>query len=92
MKPDRTSRGDSLEPASQIKRARRLDDHVDVNVLDRVINEPESPAHASLPPASLELGNELRSPERKHVLLHLQRDVTWMTRCQPRPSSMRIAT
>ena len=56
----RKARGDRLETASEIPRARRLDDHVDVIALDRVVDEPETPALASLPPAALQLGDEPR--------------------------------
>ena len=60
--------------------------------LDRIMNDPKPPTLASLPPTSLQLGNDRRRAERRNVLLHLQRDVTRMTRRQRRPPPMRIAT
>jgi len=88
----RESRSDHLEPARQIPRAPRLDDHVYVVALDRIVNEPKPSALACLPPASLQLGNEFRRTERRNILLHLQRDVTRMTRRERRPAPMWIAT
>jgi len=88
----RQARGHRLEPASQIPRTSCLDDHVYVVALDRVVNEPERPALASLPPASLQLGDEPGRTQRRNVLSHLERDMTRKTRCQRRPPAMRIAT
>jgi hypothetical protein len=67
----RKARGDRLEPTRQISHTRRLDNHVNVVALDRVVHEPEPPALARLPPALLQLGDELRRAERGNVFLDL---------------------
>jgi hypothetical protein len=74
--------GDRLEPARQITRTACLDDHVDVVSLNRIVNEPKSAALADFAPAAFQLDHEIPGPELRNVLLHLQRDVTRMTRRQ----------
>jgi hypothetical protein len=56
----RKARGNRLEPARQVACAARFDDHVHVVALDRVMNQTEATAVARLPPASLQLGYQLR--------------------------------
>ena len=86
----REARGDRLHPAREVPSAGRLDDHVHVVVLDRVVNQPKPAPLARLAPASLQLGHQPRSPERRNVLAHLQRDVTRMPACQRRSPPVRI--
>ena len=88
----RKARGDRLEPAREVPRATRLDDQVHVVALDRIMHETKSFPLARLAPASLQLGHQLRSPERGNVLPHPERDVTWMTRRQRFSSPVRIAS
>jgi hypothetical protein len=49
------ARSTRLETASQIPRTIGLDDHVNMVVLDRVMNETKSTTLAGLAPASLQL-------------------------------------
>ena len=86
----RETRGDRLEPASEIPCAARLDDHVNVVALDRVMNEPKAAALTALAPGSLHLGNEPRGPERWNILLYFQRDVTWVARRERRSATVRV--
>jgi hypothetical protein len=51
----RKARGDGLQPASQVARAARLDDQMNMVVLDRVVSEAKSATVAGLSPASLQL-------------------------------------
>jgi len=88
----RKARGNCLKPARQVPRATGLDDQMHVIALDRIMNETKSAALARLAPASLQLGHQIRNSERGNVLPHLERDMTWMTRCQRCSPPVRIAS
>jgi hypothetical protein len=83
--------GDRLHPAGEIPCAGRLDDDVQMIALDRVVDEPEAPALARPVPASLKLGYEPTDPQIRHVVSHLQGDVTGVPRRERCPPTVRVA-
>ena len=86
----RDARGDRLHAAGQIVLARRLYERVNVVVLDRVRHETEAPAFAHSSEAALQLSYEPVRAKRAQSTLHLQRDVTRMSRCQRCSHEVRI--
>jgi hypothetical protein len=75
----RESCGERFHSAGEIVRAGRLDERVQVVVLDRILNESEAPALARLGEAALELAHQSNGSQRRQSTPHLQGDVAGMT-------------
>jgi hypothetical protein len=67
----------------------RFDNHVDMILLDRVVNHSEIPAIARSRKRSLELAHQTLGTQRRHALPHLQRHMAGMTRGHRLPREMR---
>ena len=87
----RETGGDRFHPASEIARARRFDERVQMIVLNRVVNEPKSPALACLCEAAFELANEPPRAKRGEAPSNLQRHVTGKTRRERSAHAVRMA-
>ena len=85
------ARGDGFHAAREVLLAGRLDECVNVVVLDRVVNQSEAPALARRSEAALELANQPGRAKRGQVALHLQRDVAGMTPRERCARTMRIS-
>jgi hypothetical protein len=87
----RQTRGDGFHAGREIPLARRLDDRMQVIVLERVLHQSKAPPVTSRSEAALELANQPGGAKRGQVAPHLQRDVAGMTTRERRTPPMRIA-
>jgi hypothetical protein len=70
------ARTDRFHARSEIPLTRRLDNRVQVIVLDRILDEAKAPAVARSPEAAFQLSHEFHRAQRRQPPVHLQSDMT----------------
>jgi hypothetical protein len=85
------SSADRLHAVGEIERSRRLDDHVHVIDLYRIVNDAESATIARCAQRAFERPNETDCSQRRNVLPNLDRHMAGMSTGKQRAPAMRIA-
>lgn len=80
-----------LHPTSEIERARRLDDQMQMIPLHGPVHDAEAPALAAVAQRRGERADEAGGAQRRQAAAQLQRDVTRRRPTQSRPTPVRIA-